>query len=297
MNGDPANTPPGPVSNPSPAEGAVADIRPVLPEFTRRRLLQAGSVFGLLSLVGCASEQQVAGEPMPKVPWPDPVPTPAPIARSTPAPTPSQPLPPKPQPPVVGPQAGLPSNVIPRTRWAPATLGNPRNAKPMNGVSWITIHHDGMNAFYAEDEGSSMKRLQSIRTSHMQRRAKSGENWADIGYHFAIDRAGRIYECRPLSYQGAHVEDENEHNIGVLCMGNFEKQAPTQAQKDTLDQFVAQLMRDYRVPLTRVRTHKEWPSASTDCPGRALQTYMARTRARGGGMALTLAASDASLLA
>jgi hypothetical protein len=207
---------------------------------------------------------------------------------------------PKPQPPrIPGPDQTtlLPNGVIPRTRWTTAALGNPRNARPMNGVASITIHHDGMSPFFSESENDSIKRLVSIRNAHLQRSSKASEKWADIGYHFIIDRAGRVYEGRPLKYQGAHVEDCNEHNIGVMCLGNFQDQTPSKAQSDRLDQFVAQLMRDYQIPLSKVRTHREWPSASTQCPGRSLQSYMARTRGRGGAMALAVAQSDPQLLA
>ncbi|HZW05846.1 MAG TPA: hypothetical protein VFF65_01885, partial [Phycisphaerales bacterium] len=55
-------------ANSSPARGAAADIRPVLSDLSRRRLLQAGSVFGLLSLVGCAGDNVASSEPLPAVP-------------------------------------------------------------------------------------------------------------------------------------------------------------------------------------------------------------------------------------
>jgi hypothetical protein len=35
---------------------------------------------------------------------------------------------------------------------------------------------------------------------------------ADIGYHYTIDPTGRIWEGRPVQYQGAHVKMNNEHN-------------------------------------------------------------------------------------
>ncbi|HYD00363.1 MAG TPA: peptidoglycan recognition family protein [Phycisphaerales bacterium] len=254
-------------------------------------------MFGLLSLVGCAADNVASSEPLPNVPWPEPpkgpaIPPQRIVERPQPQPAPVQP--PQVQQPIA---SGLPTGVLPRTRWTSPALANPSNARPMKGVNCITIHHDGMKPFFGESEADSVARLRAIRNAHTNRRSRAGERWADIGYHFIIDRGGRVWEGRPLAYQGAHVEDENEHNIGVMCLGNFQDQAPTQAQKDRLDQFVAQLMRDYRIPLRAVRTHKEWPSAQTDCPGRNLQQYMARTRGRGGAMALAIAQSDPVLLA
>ncbi len=258
--------------------------------------MQAGSVMGLLALAGCASPESATG-PSPDIAWPGPPeapvrPTlppqkPVEIARPTTPPTSPDPTPPAP--------SGLPTGVIPRSRWTTTALKRPSNVRPMNGVAYITIHHDGMGTFFSEGENESMSRLRQIQTSHTGRKSSSGEFWADIGYHFIIDRAGRCWEGRPLAYQGAHVQDRNEHNIGVMCMGNFMQQSPTKSQTDRLDVFVAQLMRQYRIPLRNVRTHKEWNP--TECPGRSLQTYMARTRARGGGMALAIGETAPQLLA
>jgi len=50
-------------------------------------------------------------------------------------------------------------------------------------------------------------------------------NFADVGYHFAIDGYGKIYEGREIGYMGAHVSDANENAIGIVLMGNFETTA------------------------------------------------------------------------
>ena len=274
-----------------------ADTRPVSTECTRRAFVQAGSVMGLLALAGgagCVNPHQA--EAPPDIAWPDQIKAPPPPTReptivAKPPAGPVGPTTPPPSAPI-----STPVGVLPRTRWAPAALGRPSNVRPMNGVAFITVHHDGMDKlFYSDSESDSISRLRVIRNSHMNRPSKSGEMWADIGYHYIIDRAGRVWEGRPIAYQGAHVQDCNEHNIGVMCMGNFEKQQPTKAQTDRLDQFVAQLMRQYGVPLRNVRTHREWNP--TECPGRNLQVYMARTRNRGGGMALAVAQTHPQLLA
>ncbi len=254
---------------------------------------------GLFALAGCASQQQAATGPLPGPQWPGPpegpqkavVVPPANTSKNTPVIAQPGPLPP------VNPvNPGLPTGVLSRTRWTSAALMRPSNVRPMNGVAYITVHHDGMpKAFLTESESETITRLRSIQNAHTLRVSKAGELWADIGYHYIIDRAGRVWEGRPIVYQGAHVQDCNEHNIGVMCLGNFMIQQPTNAQTDRLDQFVAQLMRTYGISLRNVRTHQEWNP--TECPGRNLQVYMARTRSRGGGMALAVGATDPQLVA
>jgi len=166
--------------------------------------------------------------------------------------------------------------VIPRSAWTnepPIT----RLADPMRGISRITVHHDGMSPFYATDQASAAHRIELIRRSHL------GRGWADIGYHYVIDPAGRIYSARPLALQGAHVKYNNEHNLGVMVLGNYERQQPTGATKRTLAAFVGSRMELYKVPTGRVFTHQE--IRPTACPGRSLQGFMVQTRRRGGALA------------
>lgn len=122
--------------------------------------------------------------------------------------------------------------------------------------------------------------LRGIQGDHMGRKDhNNGKRWADIGYHYVIDPQGRIWEGRPTNLQGAHVKDTNEHNLGIMCMGNFDQQAPSAAQVAALDAFVVDQMRRYRVPITRVYTHQELNRSA--CPGRNLQAYMLQTRRTG----------------
>jgi N-acetyl-anhydromuramyl-L-alanine amidase AmpD len=101
----------------------------------------------------------------------------------------------------------------------------------------------------------------------------------DIGYHFIIDRAGRIWEGRPLIYQGAHVKDENEHNLGIMTLGNFDRQSPTTAQLMTLQHMLAYLRHQYSVPVSKVYTHQELNP--TACPGLHLQPRIVAMRKNG----------------
>lgn len=164
----------------------------------------------------------------------------------------------------------MPTAVIPRTQWA-STGPVPALMNPMLPVQFITVHHDGMEPFYATDQGSTAARLEAIRRAHRDR------GWGDIGYHFAIDRNGRVWQARPLNWQGAHVKDHNEGNIGVVNLGNFDRQSPSAPQIAALNRHVSMLMRQYKVSLARLRTHQEW--APTACPGTNMQRYMVAVRA------------------
>lgn len=161
---------------------------------------------------------------------------------------------------------------ISRSTWAKGQP-IPRNMNRMLPARYITIHHDGMTPFTSTARNSAASRLETIRKSHLRR---DGGRWGDIGYHFAIDPAGRLWQGRQLTWQGAHVKARNEGNIGVVVLGNYERQGVNRAQAAAIESTLRALMRTYNVPVSRVRTHQEW--AATACPGKSLQQVMVGIR-------------------
>ncbi len=173
------------------------------------------------------------------------------------------------------PAPSRPSGVIGRAAWnnqAPVMS----RAHPMNGINRITIHHSAIPNDSLRSQADVARMLNGIRTEHMNRR---GEPFADIGYHYIIDPAGRVWEGRSLALQGAHVANNNEHNLGIMLLGNFQNQQPTPAAISSLDGFTAAQMRRYNIAVNRVYTHQEIGKSA--CPGRNLQRYMDQTRSRG----------------
>lgn len=142
----------------------------------------------------------------------------------------------------------------------------------MEPINRITIHHEGWTPINFTDADAAAERLDLIRKSHIQRLGAG-----DIGYHYIIDRAGRLWQGREATYQGAHVRSNNENNLGVMVLGNFEVQAPTDAQLATLRDTLTKLIRQYRVSANRVYTHRELNP--TDCPGANLQPRTVTLRA------------------
>jgi len=170
----------------------------------------------------------------------------------------------------------LPTNsfgIIPRTAWA-GDGPNMKTIDPMNGIGLLTFHHSGDPKAFTENEYSeTAAHLEYVRQYHRSR------GFQDIGYHFAIDRMGRVWQLRSLKYQGQHVRYNNEHNIGVVVLGNFDLQKPTQAQLDRIRTFGNLLRKQYVLPIDRVKTHRE--IVSTECPGDYMQPYMVRIRREG----------------
>ncbi len=231
-------------------------------ELSRREVVVGGMIAGAAAfLAACESASPTRSAGLPGPLWPD---------AGTGATVPPPPVRTPPSGPVAPPRG-----VMPRTAWTSAA---PQwsVATPMRGIQRITIHHDAINSLGLSGQGNIAKRLESIRRSHRAR----GSNWVDIGYHYVVDPDGRVWQGRPISIEGAHVSENNPHNLGIMVMGNFDEHRPTSAALAALSSFVADQMRRYRVPVNRVYTHQEIKASA--CPGRNLQGYMLSARGPGG---------------
>jgi hypothetical protein len=61
---------------------------------------------------------------------------------------------------------------------------------------------------------SPQQKVNEIRRWHVEDRG-----WADIGYHYLIDRDGTVIEGRPLSKVGAHAKGHNTGSVGIALFG------------------------------------------------------------------------------
>jgi len=165
--------------------------------------------------------------------------------------------------------------ILPRTDWT-QTHPNLNHISVMNGISRITVHHTA-GLLTTDAWKPTAGELENIREFHSGS-SPSDRNWADIAYHFVIDRAGRVWQARPLAYQGAHVHLHNEHNLGIVLLGNFDVQSPAAAQLVSLATFIPFLRQLYAISLNQIFTHGELAENHTDCPGKRLQSFMNRIR-------------------
>ena len=158
--------------------------------------------------------------------------------------------------------------IEPRNSWQPLAP-NRSNLDRMQQPRRITIHHSAMY-FRDTRPRAAAAQIGKIQREHMQNR-----DYGDIGYHFLIDPSGRIWEGRELRYQGAHASGSNNiGNIGICLLGNFMRQqqdgqGPTNAQVQSMEQLVMQMMRQYRFGGDALFCHSDFKN--TACPGPRMQ--------------------------
>ncbi len=156
---------------------------------------------------------------------------------------------------------------MPRHAWA---LGTP-NADamiPLGDCTAITVHHSGFPEGFTStamaDVAANLRAIMEFHTSA----PPNGRGWADIGYHFAIDPAGRVWELRSITFQGAHVKNHNAGNVGIVCLGNFDVHPVPQYQLAALRQLVTMI--GQRCEVLRIFGHRDLADNATSCPGEDL---------------------------
>ncbi len=195
--------------------------------------------------------------------------------------TPQQPAPPVPA--AASNFGQLPRlTVRPRAEWG---ARSPRKGRttPMGKIWRLTIHHSaGPKDFVATSKSASADAIQRIQRYHQKTKG-----WADIGYHYVIDRRGEVWQGRSLRYQGAHARGKsggskngNRGNIGIVVLGNYShnRQHLTAAQRRSLTILAAKLSDHYGISATNIYTHQEISPGGTACPGPEISRYVARVR-------------------
>ena len=164
---------------------------------------------------------------------------------------------------------GTQIGIIRRSAWArtPINYARLRAAGP---YTRITLHHTGTQPLRMTSAHLVAQEISSVQGAHL------ALHYGDIAYHLVVDYAGRVWEGRSLAYEGAHTMNANEGNIGIMLLGNFEKQDPSMAQLATQANLVALLRRQYRIRASRVYGHRDL--SPTVCPGGRLYPYINQLR-------------------
>ena len=144
--------------------------------------------------------------------------------------------------------------------WLPLEKGKEEAA-----IKKITVHHGGVEYTAEKDPAESVRNLQKW--------SRAEKEWIDIPYHFMMDLKGNIYEARPINYPGdTNTEYDPTGHALVEIMGNYEVQEFTEVQQESLVKIIAFLAKEFDVPLSEIKTHKDY-SETTLCPGKDVYKY------------------------
>ena len=132
-----------------------------------------------------------------------------------------------------------------------------RLEQQITGVVW---HHTA---------GNKEQPLRDIADYHVRVR-----RWPGIGYHYAIDSEGKVFQMQAVTTVSYHAYMANTPNIGVVLVGNYESDRPTPQMKaacKALDRYLRS-----RYPVRHVYLHSE--TKATLCPGKNAAAMLTEIR-------------------
>lgn len=91
----------------------------------------------------------------------------------------------------------------------------------MRKVNKIIVHCSASD-LKKDDSLGAIKHLHTFPKSEKINWGKyktRGRAWSDVGYHYFIDKCGRIAVGRPLKRIGAHCRGHNKDSVGICVSG------------------------------------------------------------------------------
>ncbi|MCY4726688.1 N-acetylmuramoyl-L-alanine amidase [Nocardioides sp. STR2] len=152
-------------------------------------------------------------------------------------------------------------NILDRSEWT--TARNGRLGRPLltSRVVGIAVHYPaaGDAPLNGLSKAQVAQRLRGWRDFHVRK------GWADIGYNFAIDGSGRVWNLTGFNI-GAHANAiGNPTRVGVLfVIGNNEQ--PSEEAIDAFLKLRQHILGTFK-NATKVEGHQQVPGNSTACPG------------------------------
>lgn len=141
----------------------------------------------------------------------------------------------------------------------------------MREITEAIIHCTATRADWWKTRTTNQK-VEEIRRWHVE-----DNGWSDIGYHFLIDRNGKVATGRPIERDGAHVRGRNKGTIGICLFGGHGSSETdafadnfTPEQDKALRKLLGDLQKKYG--FTRISGHNEW--AAKACPGFKVQRWL-----------------------
>ncbi|MEU0103176.1 N-acetylmuramoyl-L-alanine amidase [Streptomyces sp. NPDC006267] len=134
--------------------------------------------------------------------------------------------------PYIGPRPGI----VTRRGWGANERLRERNFAYTRSVKAAFVHHSATGNNYTCKQAPAV--LRSIYRYHVR-----SMGWRDIGYNFAVDKCGNIYEGRAggvaKAVLGAHTLGFNSNTMGIAVLGTYSSTNPPAAAVTAVSKLTA----------------------------------------------------------
>ena len=133
------------------------------------------------------------------------------------------------------------------------------------GITKLQLHHT-YSPSYAQFTGDNHLSMQSsMRNYHIKT-----NGWADIGQHYTVFPDGCIVTGRDIENAPAGIYGSNTGAICVECVGNFDNEVMTTAQKEAIVKLCKAITDKFKIDPTKGIVYHAWYTAD----GASLGTYV-----------------------
>lgn len=130
-----------------------------------------------------------------------------------------------------------------------------------NKPSMIIIHHtSGTDADPSLD--TSHHTFEIVDSYHKKLWGFRSSLGHYIGYHYFIEKDGKVTQGRSDSDEGAHTIGQNNRSIGICLAGNFDYYDPTPEQIESLKNLLTAKCLTYRIDPERIFPHRKFAHKS-----------------------------------
>lgn len=136
-----------------------------------------------------------------------------------------------------------------------------------NEPKFIVVHHCGGTDTDPKFDTSNQS-FEVVNEYHKQKWWFKSSFGYYIGYHYFIDRQGKVTQGRADTDEGAHTVGHNLESLGICLAGNFDVTMPTPAQIQALRTLLKNKMIEYSIPVGNVVPHRKF--AVKTCYGNLL---------------------------
>ncbi|MFI6688771.1 peptidoglycan recognition protein [Streptomyces sp. NPDC050485] len=134
------------------------------------------------------------------------------------------------------PYVGARPRIITRRGWGADERLRERGFVYTKSVKVAFVHHTDSGNGYSCAQSASV--LRSIYRYHVK-----SSGWRDIGYNFAVDKCGNIYEGRAggvaKPVMGAHTLGFNTNSTGIAVLGTYNNTSPSAAALKAIERLSA----------------------------------------------------------
>ncbi len=152
----------------------------------------------------------------------------------------------------------------------------PKIFRNMNNPKYLIIHHTGGTDLSAKTS-TQHQAFSEINEYHFNKWAFRSSLGFYIGYHYFIDKYGKITQGRADIDEGAHCIGYNTASLGICLAGNFDRgvDLPTQAQIESLQKLLKEKQAQYNILIQNIVPHRKL--AQKTCYGNSLNDLWAQS--------------------